>query len=164
MVRYFIKTQNPKDALAKHLMEKHADDEIDTSSEDNFMLIPIEQVKYEANKHGDVSLRETREEFWITILNTFTPVGLNERAFNRQPKSHNKDQNFLPIVIPYSKTANKAVKIIKKHIQILQDKFNEDLDLEERYYFKLITAYSRHKNLSDFLVSSKLKSTENNPI
>ena len=94
--------------------------------------------------------RLKRETYWIDILNTFHPRGLNARKLDHLIKP--KKRNCIPFVVPYSQTASLAAKIVKHHVQILQDK-----DEFKDFDYNIVTAYSKHKNLKQYLVSSKLK-------
>jgi len=58
---------------------------------------------------------------------------------------------IMPFVVPFSKTANLAAEIIKKHFKHLKAE-NEYNDFD----FEVVAAYTRHKNLSNFLVHSKM--------
>ncbi len=152
-----IKRHDREDALADHLLEKHST-EIKHWDDRHFILVPIEKVVDLGQRHLNKTLRLEREEFWIKILQTFVPYGMNTRRYNYRTKPPPLENRMMPIVIPFSRTATKVVQIIKKHIKILQEK-----DTLCRDDFKIIAAYSRHKNLSDSLVSSKLKSLDPNP-
>ena len=58
----------------------------------------------------------------------------------------------MQFVVPYSGLATKASKIVRDHFLNLQEK------LPDVFPEAMITAYKRNKNISDMLVSSKIKS------
>ena len=152
--RQAINTSNAdRDALAKHLILRHPNE---NHSENNFVLTPIEQVEDLGQKRLNLVRRRLREQEWIKVLHTFEPIGMNQRVYNYKTHSTN-DQDILPFIIPYSSISSKVAKIIKKHIQILQDK-----ETIPNCNFRTITAYSRHTNLTDFLVSSKMRMSDPN--
>ena len=94
--------------------------------------------------------RLTRETFWIDLLNIFNGAGLNSRELDHLLKSTKPE--FIPFVVPYSKTANLAAKLVKHHVKELQDK-----DEFHDFDYNIVTAYYRHTNLKQFFLSSKLK-------
>lgn len=67
----------------------------------------------------------------------------------KHPKNRNNPK--IPFIVPFSKTANRVSKLVKQHYK---DTLQEDED-NKLIEHDIIVAYSRHKNLSDFLVSSK---------
>ncbi len=145
-----IYRQKSEDALAKHLNEAHAH-HIQNWNDEHFVLTPIEQVEDLGQRHLNKVRRLLREEHWIKLLHTFEPNGLNIKKYNyKTPLSTERD--ILPFITPYSKTSSKAAEIIKKHVEILQGK-----DILTNSDFKVITAYSRHQNLSQVLVSSRIR-------
>ena len=146
--RSAIHTHNSENPLYSHLQNYHH--HISKWNDDHFFLIPIEQVEQKSTRILTKMERLKRETFWIDILNTFDKAGLNSRKLDHLIKPKKRD--FIPFVVPYSKTANLAAKIIKHHVQKLQDK-----DEFDDFDYNIVTAYSRHKNLKQFLVSSKLK-------
>ncbi len=147
--RTAIKTGNEDNALAAHLNNKHPDIEPSIAS---FTLTPIEQVGDMGNEKANLLQRRMREQQWITTLHTFEPKGLNVKIFNYKTPL-NDDKDILPFIIPYSGTSAKAAKIVKKHMQTLL----ENEDIVGNSTFRTITAYSRHKNLSNLLVNSLVK-------
>ena len=52
----------------------------------------------------------------------------------------------------FSKTSSTAAKIIKDHYS----KLLECEDLEDQLPKNIVTAYTRHKNVGDLLISSKI--------
>ncbi len=93
-------------------------------------------------------IRLKRETHWIKTLVTLEPFGLNERTY--EPKFRTKNELGTPYVVPYSKTGTLSANIINKHYKELQSKNSFDFNS------KITTAYSKHKNLGDLLVTSKL--------
>ena len=108
----------------------------------DLIITPIEKLKDNAtDQEQERKQRLIREDFWIDKLNTLTPNGLN---------SH-KTHSIIPLVIQFNKTATKASSIIKKYYSEIQE------SLPRIYTDKIITAFSKNKNLTDILVPSKLK-------
>jgi len=147
--RAAICARNPSSALFTHLEDYHAH-QIKKWNDQHFILIPIEQVEEKSSKILTKMERLKRETFWIDTLHTFNRSGLNSRKLDHLFKPAKQD--IIPFVVPYSKTANLAAKIIKRHVQELQEK-----DEYGDFNYNMVTAYSRHKNLKQFLVSSQLK-------
>ena len=116
---------------------------------ESFTLTPIEQVPMLNTKEDSKKLRLERETFWIDTLDTLEPQGLNRKRSEDIVKN-SQNGEILPFVVPFSKTANMASRIIKKHFMLLKD-HNEFED----YEYQIISAYSKHKNISDVLVRSK---------
>ena len=67
------------------------------------------------------------------------------------PKYQPPFKKILPFVVPFSKTANLAAKIIKEHYTKLKN--DDEFDVFDS---DVITANSRHNNISDYLVHRKL--------
>ena len=130
-------------SVAKHLDKYHSKD----YRFDVLTIIPIEQIPIGANHTCSKAQREVREQFWIDKLKTFSPFGMNEDY--KHPKNRNNPK--IPFIVPFSKTANRVSKLVKQHYK---DTLQEDED-NKLIEHDIIVAYSRHKNLSDFLVSSK---------
>ena len=55
-------------------------------------------------------------------------------------------------MLPFSKTSSIVAKIIKEHYT----KLLENEDLEGELPINIVTAYTRHKNIGDSLISAKL--------
>ena len=136
------------EALYKHLDQKHKHI-IDKPSIDQFVLTPIEKLEDLGSKTLNKFLRLQREQFWIDTLITYEPYGLNSKVTD---KTANNSPLNIPFIVPFSKMGNASARIIKKHLTKLKDNYPSD------HRFDIITAYSGHKNLSDFLATSKLKS------
>ncbi len=136
--------------LYKHVIDKHIipRDPQDVSLESPFARTPIEKIEDEGSKTFIKLQRLKRETHWIKILVTLDPFGLNARTY--EPKFKSKKDNFTPYVVPFSKTGAKSSKIVNKHFEELKAKNNFDFD------FKIMTAYSKHNNLKDLLITSKL--------
>ena len=60
---------------------------------------------------------------------------------------NSQNGEILPFVVLFSKTANMASRIIKKHFTLLKDH-----DEFEDYEYQIISVYSKHKNISDVLL------------
>ena len=139
--KFDLINNNQTNALAKHNEAEH-------QLQANFKVIPIEKVPNQKSNELNLKLRLEREQFWIDTLGTFAPHGLN-LDFQKPKISRNSDS--IPIILPFSKTANLAAKTAK---EIYSDLIKLE-HLEDFLPVKFITAYSRHKNISDLLVSSK---------
>ena len=104
-----IMCKDSNHALYKHLVSNPISHSIDTSithDDTHFTLTPIELIK----------------DFGEPLLNTFErlkstikPYGLNIKSVDFAPKYQPPFKKILPFVVPFSKTANLAAKIIKKH-------------------------------------------------
>lgn len=149
--RAAIRAKNQDSALFAHLARYHSFEiDIDKADDQHFILTPIEQVSEKASKNLTKMERLKRETYWIDVLNTFKSSGMNSRKLDRLLKPKTKE--CIPFIVPYSQTASLAAKIIKHHVQELQSKVEDD-----EFDYNIVTAYSRHKNLKQYLVSSKLK-------
>ena len=78
------------------------------------------------------------------------PGGLNKKRYEDVIKPIQNEDVF-PFVVPFSKTANIAARIIKKHYNIHQQK-----EVLNDYEYRIITAYSKHKSLASSLVKKTL--------
>jgi len=140
--KYDILNNNQTNALAKHNESEHR-------LQSSFKVIPIEQIPNQRSNKLNRRLRLEREQFWIDTLGTFYPHGLNIEF--QKPKIKRTESNTIPIVLPYSKTGHMAAKTVKEsYLKLLELEH-----LEDYLPIKFITAYSRHKNIGDLLVSSK---------
>jgi len=74
-------------------------------------------------------------------------IGLNNKRFEDILESAQKSYT---VVMPFSRTGNMASRIIDTHFKILQLR-----SYLENYQYSIITAYTKHKSLSGYLVSSK---------
>ena len=146
--RASIYSENALTPLYAHLVKCHKR-EVKNWNDENFILVPIEQVQEMATKTLTKMERLKRETYWIDTLNTFDKYGLNSRKLESREKPKS---NVIPFIVPFSKTGNLAAQIIKKHLNILKAK-----DQNREFDFEIITAFSRHKNIRDHLVKSKLK-------
>ena len=146
-----LKRQVMSNSLTKHLLQTHfvgLDSSIQLQIEDEFLLTAIEKLDDQETPTLTKLHRLTRESFWIKTLMTFQPFGLNEIAY--KPKIKDSKSDSIPFVTQYSNTGSLAAKIIKKHLNNLKTHsvFDDDLNI--------ITAFSKHKNISEFVVRSKL--------
>ena len=140
--------------LYKHLVSNPISHSIDTSithDDTHFTLTPIELIKDFGEPLLNTFERLKRESYWMVLIGTIKPYGLNTNSVDFAPKYQPPFKKILPFVVPFSKTANLAAKIIKKHYKKLQN--DDEFDV---FDFDVITAYSRHKNIYDYLVHSKL--------
>ena len=149
--RSAIVNYNKDSALNLHLAmhQDKSDIKFSKYNMESFTLTPIEQVPMLNTKEDSKKLRLERETFWIDTLDTLEPQGLNRKRSEDIVKN-SQNGEILPFVVPFSKTANMASRIIKKHFMLLKD-HNEFED----YEYQIISAYSKHKNISDVLVRSK---------
>ena len=71
----------------------------------------------------ETSIRETliRETFWIDTLGTLEPGGRNKKRYEYVIKPIQNEDVF-PFVVPFSKTANIAARIIKNIIKFSNKK------------------------------------------
>ena len=90
---------------------------------------------------GHPSFPSRRAEYWIRVLNTLKPRGLNLASDISKP---------LPIVIPFSSRSSKYVKKFRS----CHDNLLGSLDDLPRQ--NTIIAYTRNPNLKDLLVSTNL--------
>ena len=149
-----FKRKNMDNALFKHCMEKHFPFFLTNRTvtlETFYILTPIEQIEENENQTRTYKKlkRLQRENFWIKTLVTLYPQGINQVCF--EPKIKEQKRDFVPLILPFSKTSCISAKIIKDHINELKSSNMFDFDLN------ILTTYSKHKNLKDLLVSSKLK-------
>lgn len=111
---------------------------------ENFKVTPIEQLHNDDDLMTATKLRRLREQYWISKLDTAFPNGLNHDS---------TVSGLMPFVVPFSAFAARASSIVKRNYSDLQDRlpyvFNK---------YRVLTAYSRHKNLKDILVHSKVSS------
>ena len=147
--RYAVNSKCISSSLFTHIQEHIQENEdLPQPSIEDFNLIPLEQIPITGSYAQDKLNRLKRETFWIDTLGTLNPGGLNKKRYE-EIFEQNKIDEIVPFIIPFSKTANLASRIIKKHFRTLQEKA---LD----YDYRIITAYSKHKNLASSLVSSKM--------
>ena len=148
---------NTDSALYNHLHLHFSDKfpqfcESDISLE-SFLAMPIEQPPYTEDQLSINRMhRLCRESYWIKTLDTLAPLGLNLKI--KTPQPDNRKNRFLPFVVPFSRTANQAGKIVKKHLSDLQ-KTLEDTHHSDFLDYDIVMAYSKHKSLANELTSSK---------
>ena len=149
--RFAINSKVMSSALFTHLLEHtRINKDLPEPSLEDYDLIPIEQLPTTGSYTQDKINRLIRETFWIDTLGTLEPGGLNKKRYEDVIKPI-QNEDVVPFVVPFSKTANIAARIIKKHYKILQQK-----EVLNDYEYRIITAYSKHKNLAGSLVSSKM--------
>ena len=61
----------------------------------------------------------------------------------------------MPFVVPFSRSAAQAGKIVKKHMETLRNTEGPYGSYDEHFDFDIIMAYSKHKTIGNHLVSSK---------
>ena len=137
-------------AMTKHFLEEHPHHCIDPENLP-ITVIGIEQVQDERSKEETLKKRLEREHFWIDTLVTFKPCGLNEDKWNWIEKRERIASQPIPFIVPYCQTGTKAGEIVKTYYSKIREEY------EWIYEQKPITAFSRHANLRDLLVSTKLK-------
>ena len=141
--KYDLIHMDLKNALAKHLDTMHPYP--DRTNNLEFTVLPIEKIPDHLSQHHTKNIRLSREQYWIDELGTYPPIGLNI-----EHKTINKNNPMLPLVIKFSKTAHLASQIIKSHFINMQN--TEYKPLKDH---QMVIAYTRNKNLSDILVTSK---------
>ena len=122
------------------------------SSLGDYILIPIEQIHSSGSDWQDRINWLKRETFKIDTLGSLEPTGLNKTKRSEDILESGEKSDTGALVIPFSRTGNMASRIINKYFNILQPK-----SYLEHYQYNIITAYTKHKSLSGYLVSSKLK-------
>ncbi len=119
--------------------------------EDYYFIIPIEQLPSIRWYAQDKLARLKRETFWIDTLGTLEPWGLNKKRCEdfTKPLSNNE---MVAFVVAFSRTANMASTIVKKHLKKYQEKEGCEIDVLDQ---PIVTAYTRHNSLASTLLSSK---------
>ena len=84
-------------------------------------------------------------------LYIFKPCGLNEDKWNWIEKRDQLDLPAIPFIVPYCQTGTKAGEIVKSHFAKIKEEY------DWIYKQKPITAFTRHANLKNLLVSTKLR-------
>ena len=136
-------------AITKHFLEEHPQYCIDP---DDFPITVtgIEEIPDQGTKGKNLDKRLERENYWIDTLVTFRPCGLNEDKWNWIDKRERKENPPIPFIVPYCQTGVKAGEIAKTHYKKIQSEYDWVFPQQT------ITAFKRHPNLQDLLVSSKL--------
>ena len=108
-------------------------------------IIPLFQCPQLSTEEETTKSRLDIEQYFIKTLKTYTPYGMNiaTRKYNDLPT--------IQFIAPYSELSIKAIKIVKKHYQELQE------CIPDIFHSKLIAAFSRNKNIKDALVSAKIR-------
>ena len=137
-------------AMTKHFLEEHPQHYIDP---ENIPIIVtgIEEIPDQGSKEQNLKKRLEREHFWIDTLVTFQPCGLNDDKWNWIEKRERRDLPAIPFIVPYCQTGAKASEIARTYFNKIKEVYSWI------YLHKPITAYSRHANLRDLLVSTKLQ-------
>jgi len=154
--RSAIRNNHTDSALSIHLdmhVEQSKIPSFERTLENCFDVIPIEQLPDLSNKTESKNYRLERETYWIDTLGTIEPQGLNKKRFGDTIKKSPNDP-IVPFVVPFSKTADMASRIIKKHFSLLvEEDYTEGFD--SSFPYRIISAYCKHKNISGNLVRSK---------
>ena len=132
--RYNI-NKNVDTPVSTHFSETH--------NIEDLILTPIEKIPDTSNTNKDKSLRKLHETYWIKTLGTYKNHGLNSLE--------QLNTGLIPFIIPFGTNVKNANSIMRKSYEELQNYYPEIFVSEP------ITAYSRNKNLKDYLVSSVLK-------
>lgn len=134
-------------AVANHFLVAHPDRQV---SRHNIpiTIIPIEMVADQGSQKGNLAKRLDRERFWIDVLGTYSPMGLNSDPMSEKDARGNK--LIIPVVVPYSKMGSDTYKIIQKEYEKLQQITGDTYE-----NIRTIVAYKRHRNLKDILTSTK---------
>ena len=111
----------------------------------DFQVTPIFQCPYLATEKETTDNRKDIEKYFIRAFQTEIPWGLNKQA------SKPKDVENIMFLAPYSGLAKKAAMIVRQNYVKLQD------SLPQTYKFYLVNSFSRNKNLSDSLISAKIR-------
>jgi len=114
--RHSTSTRNHSSALFTHLeMHQEASNRFPLHSvEDYYFIIPIEQLPSIGGYAQDKLARLKREIFWIDTLGTLEPWGLNKKRCEDFTKPIS-DNEMVAFVVFFSRTANMASRIVKKH-------------------------------------------------
>ena len=114
-------------------------------SVNNMIAIPIVQCPELETPEQTTQNRKNMEAELIKVVKTYIPYGLNTAVRGV------KDIPTLPFIVPYSSLAKEAATIVRNTYHEIQAEF------PEHFPGRFVTAYSKNKNLSDILTSSKLK-------
>ena len=137
-------------AIGKHFKEYHPYHPVepDLDKKAQITITPLEQILDQGSEYENKLKRLDREYFWIDTLETYHPYGMNDDKSMIQKLKRAKP--MIPFIVPYSTNANAASKVAKRYFSKIQEKFDLNFDHE------IITAFKKHKNLKDILVSSNL--------
>ena len=123
---------------------------------DDFQITPIFKcpkiIKYndqgidrEATRKATEKNRKQIEQYFINKFQTQIPGGLNIQVYKP------KDAPTIAFCNKYSGLAKKASRVVRDNYSKLQEIYPKAF----RHY--LVSSYSRNKNLSDSLISAKIK-------
>ena len=133
---HHIRHDNPTSATSSHF--KHDCDM------EHFFIMPIVQCPKLETPESTTKNRRNIEASIIKLFQSYIPYGLNRAVKGVE------DVPVMPFVAPYSNLAISAADIVRDAYNEMQSRF------PDRFPGKLVTAYSRNKNLQSFLTSSKL--------
>ena len=105
-----------------------------------YIIIPIETIPPTGSDQQDRINRRSRETFWNDTLGSLEPTSINKKRAETVLGSAEAN-NTVNLVMPFSKTGRLSSKILLKRHKLLETKR------------KTITAYTKHKNLPDTLLS-----------
>ena len=108
----------------------------------DFSIIPIAQcVNPKGNPIFGAYLCQELEQFWITVLNTKEPNGLNVKTGG--------EDKVLPLVWTYSQSIKQCSN------DIISNWYQDIKPIHWRFLSnKVLAAYHKNRNLSDILCSS----------
>lgn len=112
---------------------------------DDCKIIPIFKCPTFDSEEETTKKRLEIEQYFIKTLKTYAPYGMNiaTRKYNDLPT--------IQFITPYSELSVRATKIVKKYYEELQER------MPHIFHHKLISAFSRNRNIKDSLVSAKIK-------
>ena len=75
-----------------------------THDDTHFTLTPIELIKDFGEPLLNIFERLKRESYWMLLIGTIKPYGLNKKSVDIAPKYQPPFKKILPFVVPFSKT------------------------------------------------------------
>ena len=134
--------------LQGHLSDIRADNDkpvpehfnaIDHNETRDMAVYPIEQILDQGSEQKNKILRHKIEYKWMLSLDCMQPYGLNIKI---------DPILTIAFTVPYSATATKAAKVIKKHYLELKGSY------PRHFRDELVIGYKRNRNLKDILASN----------
>ena len=137
-----INRQEPHPNLT--LVEEHFRPENNHEGMKDLSVIPIAQrTNPTKDSTFGESLRQPLEEFWINVLKTKDPDGLNTKLKG--------ESSVLPLIVPYSSpTKTWSNSVIARWNREVRPTHRQNLPN------RTIAAFRRHKNLKDYMCGSAL--------